>query len=206
MQRRFEDMLDRVEELTRRLRGRIARMRERRPRLDGVRDRLRESDGWIVAARERVRPWYAVPALLSAAALIVGGFWLGGAVGGHASAAVLTRTVKVKGHVITIDGARFVSTPELTVKIKGKSVRIPASTVKLPASTVISGKTVPVKVDVNHTVSVPVTVSVPTTVNRTTVTTVFRTVTGPTTTVNGPTTTVVSTVLLPGSTITITAP
>jgi hypothetical protein len=177
------------------------------PKLADAKERLRESDGWILALRQRVRPWHAVPAALAALALIVGGFWLGGAVGGHASAAVLTRTVKVKGKVITIDGARYVSTPALTVKVKGKTVHIPARTVKLPASTVISGTTVAVKV--NHTVSVPLTVSVPTTrtntttVNHTTVTTIFRTqtqtqtVTGTTTaiiTVTGPTTTVTVTV------------
>src|SRR4249920_2509590 len=109
MQSRFEDMLDRVEELTTRMRGRMARLRERSsprfdevrdrlhdrtrglpdltPKLDGMKDRLRESDGWLVALRERVRPWQAVPALLCAGALIVGGFWLGGAVSDHASAA-----------------------------------------------------------------------------------------------------------------------
>ena len=167
---------------------------------------MRESSGWVAWAMERLRPWHAVPALLSAAVLVVGGFWLGGMVGGHANAAVLTSTVKIRGKVITIAGARYVSTPALTVKVKGKTVHIPASTVKLPASTVISGKTVAVKVDVNHTVKVPVTVSVPTTktntttVNHTTVTTVIRTVTGPSVTttslitITGPTTTVTVTV------------
>ncbi len=77
-------------------------------------------------------------------------------------------TVKLKGHVITIDGNRFISTPAVTVKVKGKTVHIPARTVRLPATTVVKGKTVPVKVDVNRTVSVPVTVSVPTTDTQTT--------------------------------------
>ncbi len=89
MQSRLEDLLSRVEELTGRFRERMQGLRGRRPNFDGVRDRLhdrsrglprsgaasshdvkerlRESDGWIVAARERVRPWHAVPALLSAA-------------------------------------------------------------------------------------------------------------------------------------------
>lgn len=217
---RFQDLRERLAERAEILRERRAERGEVRdrlhdrsrglpdlsPRIHDMKERMRESDGWIAWALVRLRPWHAVPGLLSAAVLIVGGFWLGGLVGDHASAAVLTRTVKVRGKVITIAGARYVSTPALTVKVKGKIVHIPASTVKLPASTVISGKTV--AVDVNHTVKVPVTVSVPTTktntttVNHTTVTTVIRTVTGPTTTVNGPTTTVT----LPGTTITVTVP
>jgi hypothetical protein len=128
----------------------------------------------------------------------------GRAVGGHASAAVLTSTVKLKGKVITIDGSRFVSTPAITVKVKGKVVHIPARTVKLPAHTVVKGKTVPVKVDVNRTVKVPVTDIQTKTVNHTvtTVRTTIQTVTGPTTTVNGPTTTIT----LPASTVTVTVP
>jgi hypothetical protein len=176
----------------------------RRPNLDGVRDRLDEHGGWLAGARDRVRPWYAIPAGVAALTLIVGGFWLGGAVGGHASAAVLTSTVKLKGKVITIDGSRFVSTPAITVKVKGKVVHIPARTVKLPAHTVVKGKTVPVKVDVNRTVKVPVTDIQTKTVNHTvtTVRTTIQTVTGPTTTVNGPTTTIT----LPASTVTVTVP
>ncbi len=173
-----------------------------------MRDRLDEHGGWLAAARHRVRPWYAIPGGVAALALIIGGFWLGGAVGGHASAAVLTSTVKLKGKVITIDGSRFISTPAMTVKVKGKTVHIPARTVKLPASTVISGKTV--AVDVNRTVKVPVTFSTTntqtdtTTVNHTvtTVATIVQTVTGPTTTVAGPT----LTVTLPASTVTVTVP
>jgi hypothetical protein len=155
-----------------------------------------------------MRPWHAIPGVVAALALIIGGFWLGGVVGGHASAAVLTSTVKLKGKIITIDGSRFISTPAITVKVKGKTVHIPARTVKLPAHTVIKGKTVPV--DVNRTVKVPVIVSSTATqtktVNRTvtTVRTTVQTVTGPTTTVNGPPVTI--TVPGPTVTVTVTAP
>jgi hypothetical protein len=165
-------------------------------------DAMDEHGGWFTGIRHRVRPWYAIPAVVAALALIVGGFWLGGAVGGHASAAVLTNTVKLKGKVVTIDGSRYVTTPALTVKVKGRTVHIPARTVKLPASTVISGKTV--AVDVNRTVKVPVTIATTdtqtTTVDHTTVTTVVQTVTGPTTTVLGPTVTIT----VPGPTVTVT--
>jgi hypothetical protein len=169
-----------------------------------MRDRLDENGGWLGAARARMRPWHAVPAAVAALALIFGGFWLGGVVGGHANAAVLTNTVKLKGKVVTIDGSRYVSTPALTVKVKGKTVHIPARTIKLPASTVIKGKTVPV--DVNRTIKVPVTVSTTdtqtATVNHTvtSVATVVQTVTGPTTTVNAPP----ITITLPASTVTVT--
>jgi hypothetical protein len=199
-------LLDAMDGLRDRAQGSRRWASGRRPSLDGVRDRLDEHGGWLAAARQRMRPWHAIPGGVAALALIVGGFWLGGAVGGHASAAVLTSTVKLKGKVITIDGSRFISTPAVTVKVKGKLVHIPARTVKLPAHTVIKGKTVPVRVDVNRTVKVPVTVSSTNTqtrtVNRTvtTVRTTVQTVTGPTTTVNGPPVTIT----LPASTVTVT--
>ena len=207
---RYEDLkgrlLDAMDVLRDRSHGVRAGARRRRPSLDGVRDRLDERGGWLGAAGERLRPWHAVPAIVAALALIFGGFWLGGAVGGHANAAVLTNTVKLKGKVITVDGNRFLSTPAVTVKVKGKTVHIPARTLKLPASTVVSGKTVPV--DVNRTVKVPVTISTTdtqtntTTVNNTvtTVTTVISSVTGPTTTVIGPPVTIT----VPGPTVTVT--
>jgi hypothetical protein len=188
--------------------SRVRGLGRRRPNLDGVRDRLAEHGGWLGAAGERMRPWHAIPGVVAALALIVGGFWLGGSVGGHAQAAALTSTVKLKGKVITIDGSRFISTPAVTMKVKGKTVRIPAHTVRLPGSTVVKGKTV--AVDVNRTVKVPVTISSTatqtqtntTTVNNTvtTVTTVVQTVTGPTTTVFGPPVTIT----VPGPTVTVT--
>jgi hypothetical protein len=159
----------------------------------------------------RLRPWQAVPALLSAGLLIIGGFWLGGFVGGHASAASLTKTVHLTGKVVTVNGVRYLKTPASTVRIKGKTVHIPARTVKLPA------KVSTVDQLVNRTVDVPVTVhtTVPTTVSKTSVTTVvdtvqitgptttvINTVTGPTTTVTGPTTTVTE----PAVTVTVTVP
>jgi hypothetical protein len=205
---KFEDLRGRLQDamdgLRDRAQGVLAGARRRRPTLDGMRDRLDENGGWLGAARARMRPWHAVPAAVAALALIFGGFWLGGVVGGHANAAVLTNTVKLKGKVVTIDGSRYVSTPALTVKVKGKTVHIPARTIKLPASTVIKGKTVPV--DVNRTIKVPVTVSTTdtqtATVNHTvtSVATVVQTVTGPTTTVNAPP----ITITLPASTVTVT--
>jgi len=208
----FEDLkgrlLDAMDGLRDRSHGVRAGARRRRPSLDGVRDRLDERGGWLGAAGERLRPWHAVPAVVAALALIFGGFWLGGAVGGHANAAVLTNTVKLKGKVITVDGNRFLSTPAVTVKVKGKTVHIPAHTVRLPSSTVVKGKTV--AVDVNRTVKVPVTISSTatqtqtntTTINNTvtTVATVISTVTGPTTTVQGPP----ITITIPGPTVTVT--
>lgn len=205
----FEDLKGRLLDAMDGLRDRAGRRQPRLPRitpaLEDARERWREA-GFLVAARERIRPWFAVPAIVASLALIVGGFWLGGAVGGHAQAAALTSTVKLKGKVITIDGNRFISTPALTVKVKGKIVHIPAHTVRLPASTVVSGKTV--AVDVNRTVKVPVTISSTatqtntTTINNTvtTVTTVIQSVTGPTTTVFGPPVTVT----VPGPTVTVT--
>ena len=232
---RFEDLKGRLLDAMDGLRdragdfgSRVRGLGRKRPNLDSVRDRMHDRSrgwqgrkphmpaidarerwreaGWVIAARERMRPWHAIPGAVAALALIVGGFWLGGAVGGHAQAAALTSTVKLKGKVITIDGSRFISTPAVTVKVKGKTIHIPAKTVKLPAHTVIKGKTVPVKVDVNRTVKVPVTVSSTdtqtTTVNRTvtTVRATTRTVTGPTTTVVGSPVTIT----IPGPTVTVT--
>jgi hypothetical protein len=208
----FEDLrgrlLDAMDGLRDRRQGMRTGLRGRRPNFDGVRDRIDEHGGWLAATRQRMRPWHAIPGVVAALALIVGGFWLGGVVGGHANAAVLTSTVKLKGKIITIDGNRFISTPAVTVKVKGKTVHIPAKTVKLPAHTVIKGKTVPVKVDVNRTVKVPVTVSSTDTQTRTvnhtvtTVRTTVQTVTGPTTTVFGSPVTIT----VPGPTVTVTVP
>jgi hypothetical protein len=236
-------MLSRIAELLERLRKGTVRLRGQRPRMPDLRGKIEDArygweerrevfprlfpnvrrtggrllaaDGLLGDARERLRPWHAVPALIALIALLAGGFWLGGIVGGHASAAVLTKTLKIKGQIITVNGKRYVSTPAVTVKVKGKIVHIPAKTVRLPASTVISGKTVPVKVDVNHTVSVPLTISVPTTrtqtqtstttttINHTVVTTVIHTTTQ-TQTVTGPTTTSIVTITLPATTVTVT--
>jgi hypothetical protein len=211
-------MLRRIDELLERLRdARYAREQRRQvsprrfPRLRRAGGGVFAGEGRLADARERVRPWHAIPALVALVALLAGGFWQGGAVGGHANAASLTKTLKVKGKIITVNGQRYVSTPALTVKIRGKIVHIPAKTVRVPSSTVISGKTVPVKVDVNHTVSVPVTVKVPTTrtqtstttINNTVVTTVITTVTQ-TQTVAGPTTTTFVTITLPATTVTVT--
>ena len=193
---RFEELIERMGELTNRRRGwprswRLAR------RVGGSFVGVRESASFF-GLRHRVRPWQAVPALLAVLALIVGGFWLGSMVGGHASAATLIRTLT--GKVITKNGIRYVKTSATTVKVNGTTIRIPPGTVALAASTIISGRTVAVPI----TKTVPVTIV--TTVNDTATTTVVETlpVTGPTTTVQGPTQTVTDTVTitLPGTTVT----
>jgi hypothetical protein len=197
---RFEELVERLRELRIRRRGRTSRPHGLAQRLGDPFERLRES-GRFSGLRHRVRPWQAVPALVAAIALIVGGFWLGGAIGGHASAATLVRTLT--GKVLTKNGIRYVKTPATTVKVNGKTVQIPARTVALAADTVISGTTV--AVPINKTV--PVTIL--TTVNHTTTATVVQTLTltGPTTTVQGPTQTVTDTITitLPGTTVTLPA-
>ena len=153
-------MLNRMDELLEDCANSRSRQRERRPRMPDLRGKIEDAryawedrreasprafprvrrtsgrllagEGLIADARERVRPWHAVPAVIALLALLAGGFWLGGIVGGHASAAVLTKTLKIKGKIITVNGARYVSTPAVTVKVKGKTVRIPAKTVRLP--------------------------------------------------------------------------
>jgi hypothetical protein len=201
---RFEELMVKVRELTTRRRGRAPRSHGLARRLGDPFEGMRES-GLFSGLRHRVRPWQAVPALLAALALIVGGFWLGGVIGGHASAATLVRTLT--GKVITKSGIRYVKTPATTVKVNGKTIHIPARTVALPASTVISGTTV--AIPINKTVPVTIVTTIPTTVNHTTTTTVVQTltVTGPTTTVQGPTQTVTDTVTitLPGTTVTLPA-
>jgi hypothetical protein len=200
MRGRFEELVERLRELGTRRRGRASGSHGLVHRLGDPFERVRENE-LFSGLRHRVRPWQAVPALLAAIALIVGGFWLGGAIGGHASAATLVRTLT--GKVLTKNGIRYLKTPATTVKVNGKTVHIPAHTVALPADTVISGTTVAVPI----TTTVPVTTA--TTVNHTTTTTVVQTltVTGPTTTVQGPTQTVTDTITitLPGTTVTLPA-
>ena len=202
---RFEELMHRMRELTTRRRRRQSRSHGRAHRLGDPFEGMRESS-LFSGVRRRVRPWQAVPALLAALALVVGGFWLGGVIGGHASAATLVRTLT--GRVLTKNGVRYVKTPASTVKVNGTTIHIPVRTVALPATTVISGTTV--AIPINRTVPVTVVTTIPTTVNHTTTTTVVQTltVTGPTTTAQGPTQTVTDTVTitLPGTTVTVPAP
>lgn len=155
---------------------------------------------WVERLRETVHPWNAVPIALLAVTLTAGGFWLGSLVSGsgETSAAAVTRTVGLEGHVITSGGVRYVSTPAQTVLVKGKPVRVAAQNVPLSAHTTqLPGRTVLVATTVNDTsvATVVRTVSVPVTV------------TAPASTVTGPTTTVLDTITVPViSTVTITVP
>jgi predicted ATP-dependent serine protease len=155
---------------------------------------------WVDRVRESVHPWNVVPILLAVVTLTAGGFWLGSVVGGggHAGAAVATRTIRVEGQVITVGGVRYVSTPASIVRVHGREVRLAAQTVALPGD----AKATPGR-----------TIRVSTTVNGTSVATVVQTVTVPVTvtapasTVTGPTTTVANTITVPVlSTVTLTLP
>jgi hypothetical protein len=155
---------------------------------------------WLERLRESVHLWNALPIALVALTLTAGGFWLGSSLGGDgtASAAAVTRTIRLSGRVITVGGVQYVSTPARIVKVRGRDVRLAAQTVPL------SGKT---------TLLPGSTVRVATTVNNTSVATVVRTVkvpvtvTAPASTVTGPTTTILDTVTLPViSTVTVTVP
>jgi hypothetical protein len=120
---------------------------------------------------------------------------VGTVIGGSAQAA--TRTVRLRGQVITSNGVQYITTPAQTVLVKGKRVRLAPQTVPLAAAqtTQLPGSTVVVATTIRNTSvgTVVRTVSVPVTV------------TGPTTTVTGPTTTVQDTITVPvTSTITVT--
>jgi hypothetical protein len=159
-----------------------------------------EGAEWVERLRESIHPWNAVPIGLAAVMLTGGGFWLGNTVsgGGQASVEAATKTIRLEGHVMTVGGKRYVSTPAQTVVVKGKQVKVGAQIVPLPGQTTqLPGSTI----------------RVATTVNSTSVATVVRTVTvpvsvtGPTTTVTGPTTTVSDTITVPViSTVTVTLP
>jgi hypothetical protein len=157
---------------------------------------------WVDRVRDSVHLWNAVPIALAALTLALGGFWLGGVVGGGTADAA-THTVRLQGHVITVAGTRYVSTPAQTVLVKGKRVRLAAQTVPLPAAgrtTQLPGRTVLVSTTITDT-------SVGTVVRTVTVPAV--TVTAPASTVTGPTTTVQDTVTVTVpvvSTVTVTIP
>ncbi len=155
---------------------------------------------WVDRVRDSVHLWNAVPIALAAITLALGGFWLGGAVGGGGTADAATHTVRLQGKVITVAGTRYVSTPAQTVLVKGKRVKLAAQTVPLPAghTTQLPGRTVLVSTTIRDT-------SVATVVRTVTVPAV--TVTAPGTTVTGPTTTVQDTITVPViSTVTVTLP
>jgi hypothetical protein len=149
---------------------------------------------WLQRLRESVHPWNAVPLGLIAVTLTAGGFWLGNAVSGDASATPATRTIRLAGRVITVNGVQYVSTPARIVKVKGKDVRLAAQTLPLAGhTTLLPGSTVRVATTVNDTVVRTDTVQV--------------TVTAPASTVTGPTTTVSEVVTVPViSTVTVTLP
>jgi hypothetical protein len=140
----------------------------------------------------------AVPLALVALTLTLCGFWVGTVIGGDGSAQAATRTVHLRGQVITSNGVQYITTPAQTVLVKGKRVRLAPQTVPLAAAaqtTQLPGSTVVVATTIRDTSvgTVVRTVSVPVTV------------TGPTTTVTGPTTTVQDTITVPViSTITVT--
>ena len=146
--------------------------------------------------RESVHLWNAVPIALVAVTLTAGGFWLGNALSGEASAVAATRTIRLQGRVITVNGVQYVSTPARIVKVKGKDVRLAAQTLPLAGhTTLLPGSTVRVATTVNNTATVVRTA------------TVQVTVTAPASTVTGPTTTVSDTITLPViSTVTVTVP
>jgi hypothetical protein len=169
------------------------------------------ADEWATGARENFRPWLVVPLALSAVALVLGGFWLGGAVGGGGPAvAGLTRTIRLPGRVVRIGGVRYVSTPARTVHINGRAIQIRARSIPLPShATISAGHTTRIAYVVDRTR----TIDTPTTGSHTTVTTIVQTVTVPVTvpggrtTVTGPTTTLAKTVTVPVlSTVTVTIP
>jgi hypothetical protein len=146
---------------------------------------------WLERLRDSVHVWNAVPIALLAVTLTAGGFWLGSAVSSGAATAP-TRTVKIEGKVITVNGVKYVSTPARIVRVQGKSVKLPARTVPLAGHTTLLP---------GHTVVVP------TTIDKTSFATVHQTVTvtSPAVTVTGPITTVSDTVTVPVvSTITVT--
>jgi hypothetical protein len=70
--------------------------------------------------RESVHLWNALPIALVAVTLTAGGFWLGSTVSGEASAVAATRTIRLQGRVITVNGVQYVSTPARIVKVKAK--------------------------------------------------------------------------------------
>lgn len=153
---------------------------------------------WVDRLRDSVHVWMAVPLALVALTLMLCGFWVGSVIGGGGTADAATRTLHLRGHVITSNGVQYVTTPARTVLVKGKRIRLAAQTVPLAAAgqtTQLPGSTVVVATTVRDTSvgTVVRTVSVPVTV------------TGPTTTVAGPTTTVQDTITVPViSTVTVT--
>lgn len=162
-------------------------------------NRRLERPEWVDRVFGSVHLWNAVPIALAVVTLTAGGFWLGSMVGGdQAAAAAATRTIRLQGRVITVNGVQYVSTPARIVKVKGKDVRLAAQTVPLAGhTTLLPGSTVRVATTVNNTsvATVVQTVKVPVTV------------TAPASTVTGPTTTILDTVTLPViSTVTITVP
>ena len=96
--------------------------------------------------RPRAYPHRLLIGLPVILALFAGGVWLGSVVGGSGSAAAATRTIHVKGRVITVNHRTVVRVPAQTVVVKkGSVISVPETTVPLPAHVVTHViKTLPV--------------------------------------------------------------
>jgi hypothetical protein len=130
--------------------------------------------------RPRAYPHRLLIGLPVILALFAGGVWLGSVVGGSGSAAAATRTIHVKGRVITVNHRTEVRIPAHTVVVKkGSVISVPATTVRLPAHAVthVIRQTVTTTLP-GKTSTVATTVVIPTTVFETgTTTTVTETTT-----------------------------
>ena len=166
-----------------------------------------------------VPTWLLMPGILGCLALLVGGVYLGTAVG-KSPAEMVSRTfsVREKGKVVTVDGVRKIRLPGHLVTRNGRTIRLPARTVPY---TVDHSSTSLVTVPASTVVRNGTTLTIPAKTLTNTVTNT-DTVSGPTTTVTGPGSTIVvttavtqtdtqtavvtTTVTEPGSTVTVTEP
>ncbi len=61
---------------------------------------------WVHRLRDSVHVWMAVPLALVALTLMLCGFWVGSVIGGGGTADAATRTLHLRGHVITSNGVQ----------------------------------------------------------------------------------------------------